>query len=158
MVAYASAKGAEEVAQVAQEVKLRAERKAGEFLADMRESGELKVGRPKEGNASTLEAFRINMHDSHRWQKLASMPEDRFEQLVAGSEEVTQSALVVAMISLSNPRRREPGRLRSAHAWEASLHPSSLRTTLRVSVSICLGVLLTYSSALVRSSPTSPLR
>jgi hypothetical protein len=57
------------------EIKIRAERRAGELLAEM----ELKPGRPKAGNTATLAALEIDEHDSRRWQQIASVPKDRFE-------------------------------------------------------------------------------
>jgi hypothetical protein len=42
--AYASARGADEAAMIAMEVKLRAERKAGQFLANMKKEGILSKG------------------------------------------------------------------------------------------------------------------
>ena len=48
--AYAVAKGSDELAQMAMEIKLRAERKAGQFIAYMKEQGQIKASRQKKGH------------------------------------------------------------------------------------------------------------
>jgi DNA modification methylase len=93
--AWATARGADEAAQMAMEIKLRAERKAGEFLKEMKEVGILHSGRPKE-NASTLEGLKIDEHESHRWQRMASIPQERFEDYISNARTITQNALLSA--------------------------------------------------------------
>lgn len=69
----------------ATEVRLLAERKAGEMLARMEKD---KGGRPsKTGSTmepvSTLASLGIDKKESHRWQKLAAIPATEFEAGVA---------------------------------------------------------------------------
>jgi hypothetical protein len=68
----------------AAEIKIRAERKAGEILAGM----ELDAGgRPAETScttqqvydAPTLSELGVERTQSHRWQRVASIPEQAFE-------------------------------------------------------------------------------
>jgi len=67
--AWATARGADEAAQIAMEIKLRAERKAGQFLIDMKEKGELPTNRhKKESQAVTLSDLKIDKIESSRWQ------------------------------------------------------------------------------------------
>jgi len=52
------------------DIKLHAERKAGELLAKM----ELKAGRPGKNNTCTLQALDIEATQSSRWQAEAKVP------------------------------------------------------------------------------------
>lgn len=82
----------------AAELKLRAERKAGELLAEM----------PKRAGARTdtmsarpLQDLGVEHHQSSRWQRIASLPEPEFEQYItstrdAGRELTTAGALKLA--------------------------------------------------------------
>ena len=65
--------------------KIGAERRAGELLGRM----ELKAGRPKAGNASTLKALGVGELQSHRWQTMAAVPDAEVKRLEAevGAEE-----------------------------------------------------------------------
>jgi hypothetical protein len=56
----------------AAEIKIRAERRAGELLAGMDLNGNRFSG-PR------LEPLGIEKHESHRWQQIARVPEERFE-------------------------------------------------------------------------------
>lgn len=89
-----------ETANAAAEIKLRAERKAGEMLAAMEKNV---GGRPAEtGNVvlpvSSLDDLGIDKMQSSRWQKEASVSEEEFEkylhQCFEQSREVTQSGLL----------------------------------------------------------------
>ena len=65
------------------EIKIRAERKAGEMLAETELD---KGGRPSENHLHDvsglpkLKELGIAEIQSHRWQKIASIPEDKFEE------------------------------------------------------------------------------
>lgn len=89
--AYAKAKNADEAAQMAMELKLRSERRAGEFLQDI----DLKPGRPKNTDKmSALSKLNISQQESSRWQRIAKIPVERFEEYLAKALERTQSALL----------------------------------------------------------------
>jgi hypothetical protein len=69
--------------QDATEIRLRAERRAGELLAD---APDAPVGRKKIGSGSqpisdvpTLSDLGVTKTQSSKWQKLAALPEDKFE-------------------------------------------------------------------------------
>lgn len=64
----------------AAELKLRAERKAGELLAEMA----LKPG-PKPIN-TTLGSIGLTPNQSHRWQTEAALPENEFEEYIAATK------------------------------------------------------------------------
>lgn len=86
-----------ETANAAAEIKLRAERKAGEMLAAM----ELRGGDRKSKSHDVtlnLDDLGIDKMQSSRWQKEASVSEEEFDeylhQCFAQSREVTQSGLL----------------------------------------------------------------
>lgn len=73
----------------AAEVKLRAERRAGELLAEMpKDEG----GRPAKRTGSIVEPVSklndlgISKKQSHRWQAVATVPERQFEQHIADTK------------------------------------------------------------------------
>lgn len=60
----------------AAELKLRAERRLGELLAEMPKNN----GRPLSHDVTRLADLGIGRMDSSRWQKLAGIDEERFEE------------------------------------------------------------------------------
>jgi hypothetical protein len=105
-----------ELQNAAAEVKLRAERKAGEILSTVLKRG----GNPKSHDV-TLRELRISKMQSSRLQAISSIPQKTFEshieQMKLGKELTTSSALKLAReISLKNRR--------SEHMARASKMPS----------------------------------
>lgn len=92
--AWASAKGDDETESIAQEVKLRAERKAGEFLIEMKEKGELKAGRPRGDNSDRLSQLNIERQESSRWQRIAALPRSEFERYVTRTKGRNEAGLL----------------------------------------------------------------
>ena len=90
----------------AAEIKIRAERKAGEMLAQMpkAEGGQPYQEKNSTGNivlpvdTPTLSDLGIEKMQSSRWQMVASLPEDEFEELItetkANKKELTTSAII----------------------------------------------------------------
>jgi site-specific DNA-methyltransferase (adenine-specific) len=81
----------------AAELKLRAERKLGELLAS---NGERRGGNSHGGSSAPL-PDGIDWNQSHRWQRIASLPEQLFETHIeetkkAGDELTTASVIRVA--------------------------------------------------------------
>ena len=78
-------------------VKLEAERKAGRMLAELRERGDLRPGRPNADGVSALVELGIGQQQSSRWQRLAAVPDDRFIRWIddtrAFGAEVTEAGL-----------------------------------------------------------------
>jgi hypothetical protein len=69
------------------EIRIRAERRAGELLREMAGTGQRKRrGRPTEktSSATTLSEIGITRDQSSKWQALAEIPADEFERAVAG--------------------------------------------------------------------------
>lgn len=92
---FAKAKGAKDAAQFAKEIELRAERKAGGMIPEFFPPGGNKNARSHD---VTLEKAGISKMQSSRWQKIASIPEQEFEDVIAtmGAEdkELTQALLL----------------------------------------------------------------
>jgi replicative superfamily II helicase len=88
----------------AAEIKFRAERRAGEMLAAMKESGEFGQGKP-----DRLSGFGLSEKQSSRWQLGAKLPEGDFESLVSicntNSRELTQTLLLSAARKLDKPKQ-----------------------------------------------------
>lgn len=87
MRAYARLAGDTQMQRWMAEIKIRAERRAGELLAEMAASGarEDGPGRPeKTSHRATLKALGITRDQSSRWQACAALPEADFEAWLAG--------------------------------------------------------------------------
>jgi hypothetical protein len=72
------------IQNAAAEVKIRAERRAGEILAAMEKRGGARDGKtelPK--GTPLLSDIGITKKQSHRWQQVASVPDKKFEAHVA---------------------------------------------------------------------------
>lgn len=74
-----------EAERQAGEIRIRAERRTGQILADMRSSGERRRGskKPKESDPPTLKKLKITKDQSSQWQELARIPEKDFEATLA---------------------------------------------------------------------------
>jgi hypothetical protein len=75
----------------ATEIRLRAERRAGELLRDMADRGERHSrgdsNQHAKSQAATLQNLDINKSQSSRWQKLAEIEEGDFEELVTNAKQ-----------------------------------------------------------------------
>ena len=108
MAAYARQAQDTEMVEWATEIKVRAERRAGELLRDMAATGE-RAASGGDRNASshratmapTLEALGVSRDESSRWQKLAAVSEDQFEQAVAAAKEVAGEVTTAAMLRMA---------------------------------------------------------
>jgi Histidine kinase-, DNA gyrase B-, and HSP90-like ATPase len=79
-----------EAERQAVEIQLLAMRKAGQLLIEARKAGLRETGRPtkgaKVGTATALPKLKdygIDRHESQKWQKLAKVPQDKFEAALA---------------------------------------------------------------------------
>jgi N6-adenosine-specific RNA methylase IME4 len=90
----------------AAEVKIRAERLLGESLAKMEKAA---GGRPTKTSNATLQVslgdLGIQRMQSHRWQTLATVPEDEFERHVAEANEARRELTTVSVYRLA---KRQP--------------------------------------------------
>lgn len=103
MAAYAKQAKDTELVEWATEIKVRAERRAGQMLAEMpKNNGQLLRGsivRPRE-ESKTLDEIGISKTQSSRWQKLAAVPDDQFEQAVTAAKEVAGEVTTAAMLRI----------------------------------------------------------
>jgi N6-adenosine-specific RNA methylase IME4 len=90
--------GSEEAQRKASELKLRAERLAGELLRDMPKapSGREAVALKSEGRTSnpTYAEQGIDKRVAARCQMVASIPEEKFEEFIAIAEEISNAAVL----------------------------------------------------------------
>lgn len=85
MAAYARQAKDTQLVQYATEIKVRAERKAGELLAKAEKRSAGRPGNRSNGTTNlppTLADMGITKDQSSRWQQVASIPEEHFEAAV----------------------------------------------------------------------------
>ena len=73
--------------------------KAGQFLADMKEQGQIQPGQPKKEYGHDVPILRlkdigIEPQESKRWQRIAAIPEEKFEEVINSAKKKTQSAFL----------------------------------------------------------------
>lgn len=105
MAAYARQAKDTQLVEWATEIKVRAERRAGEMLAEMpkHNGGNPNLSHDTTGSPPTLESLGVTRDQSSRWQKLAAVPEEQFEQAVAAAKEVAGEVTTAAMLRLGRP-------------------------------------------------------
>jgi len=113
MAAYAKQAKDTELVQWATEIKVRAERRAGQMLAEMpKNEGKLNnSSRSYDTTTTKLSDIGISKDQSSRWQKLAAVPDDQFEQAVAAAKEVAGEVTTAAMLRMeraNNPKPPKP--------------------------------------------------
>ena len=122
----------------ATELKVRAERRAGELLKTMPKNvganGSKFTGSKKEpvkDLTPTLKQQGISKKDSMRWQQLAAVPEEQFEAAIATRKSIGGSLSTAALLSEIPRLRRAPDGL----TCDRQVHPMRARcyTALRSS-------------------------
>ena len=89
--AYAKQAKNTEAERRACEIRLRAERKAGQILSKM----EMRGGdRRSKSRPTTLKEVGVSRDQSSKWQKLADVPEEDFEAALAGPEKPSTTGLI----------------------------------------------------------------
>lgn len=116
MAAYAMQAKDTELVGWATEIKVRAERRAGSMLAEMKINGARHNGHnnlktpPESGDRTpgiTLDSLGVSKNQSSDWQALAAVPETQFEQAVATAKKdagKVTSAAVRRMTRKENPQ------------------------------------------------------
>ena len=101
----------------AAEIRIRAERKAGEMLREMKLNGSRQNhGRPRTGKSSkrsdapTISNLGISKDQSSQWQRLAEIPEDEFEEAVSkpGPKPSTEGMVNARLLKAHPPPRLDP--------------------------------------------------
>jgi hypothetical protein len=108
MAAYARQAKDTEMIQWVTEIKVRAERRAGQMLAEMPKAigtkGQFAGGHtmvPPAKTAKTLSDLGITKNESSRWQKLAAVDEEKFEKAVSAAKEVAGEVTTAAMLRIA---------------------------------------------------------
>ena len=94
--ALKQAKESPEVIRKAEEIKLRAERRAGELLKETVERGGTGANQYKElkSKGTTLADIGISRDQSSKWQKIANIPEEKFENYLEVEEELSTNGVL----------------------------------------------------------------
>src|SRR5258708_10746800 len=97
-----------EVVNRCAEIKLSAERRAGEILLDMEKNkGARGKGVPcRDESAPTLAELGISQVQSHRWQKIASIPSRDFEGFIRERKREGQELTSASVLRLANELSR----------------------------------------------------
>lgn len=139
MAAYARQAKDTDLIQWATEIKVRAERQAGEMLAAMPKSQGVKFnGRAADGSfrqshddsAQTLADVGVTAVQSSRWQQLASMSEDHFEAAVATAKDTAGQVTTAFMLreaAKAKPPQATPKKGAKADAIRADLKAAKER-------------------------------
>jgi N6-adenosine-specific RNA methylase IME4 len=92
------------------EIKLSAERRAGEILLDMEKNkgARGKGVRYRDEGAPTLAELGISQVQSHRWQKIASIPLRDFEGFIRERKREGKELTSVSVLRLASELRRRP--------------------------------------------------
>ncbi|MBK6906501.1 MAG: hypothetical protein IPH08_05105 [Rhodocyclaceae bacterium] len=116
MAAYARQAKDTEMIQWVTEIKVRAERRAGQLLAEMPKAKGTQVNGgitggpivvPPVNDAKTLDQMGVSKNDSSRWQKLAAVPEEQFEQAVAAAKDIAGEVTTAAMLRAAKANEPE---------------------------------------------------
>jgi N6-adenosine-specific RNA methylase IME4 len=93
---------AREIQQQAGELKLRAERRLGELLAGMPKHN----GDPRSHDVTRLADLGIGKADSHRWQRVAAIPEATFEEHLAQTRAAGEELTTAGVLRLAAQLRK----------------------------------------------------
>ena len=137
MKAYALQARDGSLLRMATEIKARAERRAGVLLREMpKQAGARGTGKKVESTRvdSTLKGLGISKDQSSDWQKIANIPEAKFEQVLATQKPVTTKALVAVApkkAQTATPRPKSQKQLARAQERERARVEKRLYETVR---------------------------
>lgn len=109
MAAYARQANDTKLVEWATEIKVRAERKAGQMLAEMPKNPGKLNNSSRSHDATTIKTLSelgINKTQSSRWQRLAAVPDDQFEQAIAAAKEVAGEVTTAAMLKIEKQNKQ----------------------------------------------------
>lgn len=143
MAAYARQAKDSELIEWATEIKVRAERKAGELILQKRASGEMAAagGDRRSDNKiepTTLKDYGISPDQGVRWTALADMPQAHFETAVATAKD-TAGQVTTAFIL------REAGRAKPQGKPQTGPKAEAIREELRAAKERGVSMLETYA-------------
>lgn len=132
MAAYARQAKDTELVEWATEIKVRAERRAGQMLAEMPKA---KGGEHYKttGNTivpvvnKTLADIGISKNESARWQKLAAVSEDQFEHAVAAAKDVAGEVTTAAMLRIEKANREHNAKQKTPAPAPATQQPAPIQ-------------------------------
>lgn len=110
--AMIQAKQSPSMIRQAEEIKVRAERRAGELLKEqVRKKGErddhIQISQAGIFEKPTLSEQGITLNQSSNWQRIASIPEEVFEKFIGKSKEITTSGAVKLAKKIEKKKKRE---------------------------------------------------
>lgn len=95
----------------AAEIKLRAERRAGQLLKEMASTGERDTGqggdRKAQSQVATLKDLGVDGDQSSRWQQEAELPEEEFEEWLSSNKERGTYPTSLGLRTVVNKNRRK---------------------------------------------------
>lgn len=143
MAAYARQAKDTEMVQWVTEIKVRAERRAGELLSQMKQSGELTPhggDRRSDSRSDTtsLKDVGISPDQSSRWQQLASMSAEHFETAVATAKDAAGQVTTAFML-------REAQKAKPQAKPKAGPKAEAMREELRAAKERGVSMLETYA-------------
>jgi N6-adenosine-specific RNA methylase IME4 len=101
-----------DIQNIGAEIKLRAERRAGELLSTMpKNNGQLFRGDvmiPRD-DAPTYSELGLNKQQASHWQRASALPEDLFEQYLAETKERHEPLTSAAVLALANALCHDAG-------------------------------------------------
>lgn len=130
---YAKQANDTDLIQKATEIKVRAERKAGEMLRKAAEQGKratpngnvnpatIKVSNETTPSPVTLAEIGITRDQSSRYQKLAAMPDEHFETAVETAKASAGEVTTAFMLREAAKHRSEPIKTKKAEAYRQEL-------------------------------------
>lgn len=145
MAAYARQAKDTELIQWATEIKVRAERKAGELLSQSAETGErAPQGRvsPEQPKPTTLGDLGITPNQSSRWQSLASMTDAHFETAVATAKDTAGQVTTAFML-------REAKRVKPQGKPKTGQKAESMREEIKAAKERGASMLCSYARLLI---------
>ena len=166
MQAYAKQAKDSTLIMQATEIRMRAERRAGELLRDMAERGERAVRKNMKSQPATskLSDLGINKTESSRWQRLAALDADSFEAKIEGASKRAYDGITYRFLKQAEIERAQHATAGSSSMavpltiWSRSPNPaiappSSISTRLGLGRH---GVGQAVMSTLQRTTITTP--
>jgi N6-adenosine-specific RNA methylase IME4 len=100
-----------EIQNTGAEIKIRAERRMGELLREIKEDGELQHGGDRKSESrfhrATLNDIGISRTQSFRWQRAASLPNPIFEAYIRETKERQEEITTNAVLAIVQARLKE---------------------------------------------------